>query len=65
MTNTKANVDALKYSIDPVAFIEDIIGPNSRPPFFKSTWFHKEWIDLFENNKYVALLAPVIMPSQQ
>ena len=58
MVTEKANLDSLYYSLDPVAFIEDIIGPNSRPPFFKSTWFHKEWIDLFEKNKYVALLAP-------
>ena len=41
----------LKYSNDPIAFIKDILGMEVK-------WFHKEWIELFENNNFVALLAP-------
>jgi len=41
----------ITYSNNPVAFIKDILG-------LEVQWFHKEWIELFEHNDNVALLAP-------
>jgi len=45
------SLKVLKYSLDPIAFIKEILGLQCKD-------FHKEWIELFENNKYVSLLAP-------
>jgi predicted phage terminase large subunit-like protein len=44
-------VNILVYSSNPSKFIHDIIGLEVKP-------FHKEWIDLYESNKRVCLLAP-------
>ncbi len=41
----------LKYSSDLKLFLTEILGLTCKK-------FHKEWLDLFENNDYVALLAP-------
>lgn len=41
----------LKYSNDCSNFITDILKLEIKP-------FHREWLELFENNNYVALLAP-------
>lgn len=43
--------ELLLYANDPVRFMEDILG-------LELKWFHKEWIELFEKNKFVVLLAP-------
>jgi len=47
----------LKYQVDCVKFIEDIISPTCTPPM-QLKEFHKEWIDLFNKNRFVSLLAP-------
>ena len=44
-------LEALKYSLDCSLFIMEVLG-------LKCEKFHKEWIELFDNNKYVSLLAP-------
>jgi len=41
----------LLYLNDPVAFTRDIIG-------LKCEYFHQEWLNAFENNKFNVLLAP-------
>ena len=53
LTNTldKRQLDILKYSNDPVAFTRDILG-------LKCEWFHQEWLEAFENNRFSSLLAP-------
>jgi len=48
---TQNDMDALKYSLDPVAFMKEVLG-------LKCEWFHQEWINLFENSQYASLLAP-------
>jgi len=45
------NFETIKYTLDPIAFIVDVLGLVCKN-------FHKEWINLFEKNKYVSLLAP-------
>ncbi|MBE3093944.1 MAG: hypothetical protein IMZ52_02855 [Actinobacteria bacterium] len=45
------------YQLDCVRFIEDIISPSCTPPM-QLKEFHKEWIDLINNNRFVSLLAP-------
>lgn len=45
------DLELLRYSLDPIVFIREILG-------LKCEWFHKEWVELFENYKYVSLLAP-------
>ena len=47
----KSELKYLKYSADPVAFMEDILDLTCKD-------FHKEWISLFENNDNVSLMAP-------
>ena len=54
MTNQKVSretIDFLTYLTDPEKFITDVLGLTCKD-------FHKEWIDLFENNQYISLLAP-------
>jgi len=46
-----SSLDALKYSLDCSLFIKEVLG-------LKCEKFHREWIELFENNKYASLLAP-------
>jgi len=41
----------LKYSTNIEAFIKDILNLECKP-------FHREWLRLFEDNRYVSLLAP-------
>jgi len=41
----------LKYSTDPILFTTDILG-------LQCVNFHQEWLDLFENNSHISLLAP-------
>jgi len=48
---TQKEFDALKYSIDPIAFMKEILG-------LKCEWFHQEWLKLFEDNNFISLLAP-------
>jgi len=45
------NFESLKYSLDPIKFIKEVMNLECKS-------FHKEWIELFENNRYVSLLAP-------
>jgi len=47
----------LKYKLDCVEFIKNIIAPSCTPPMQLKD-FHKEWIDTFNNNRFVSLLAP-------
>jgi len=51
MTLKKQYLDLLLYANDPIRFMEDILGLELKD-------FHKEWIELFEKNKFVVLLAP-------
>jgi len=44
-------LDILKYALKPVPFITEILGLECKS-------FHKEWLDLFENNNYISLQAP-------
>jgi predicted phage terminase large subunit-like protein len=41
----------LTYSASPEIFMKEVLGLDVE-------WFHKEWIDLIENNNYVSILAP-------
>lgn len=43
--------EVAKYSSDPIAFMEDIMGLTMKE-------FHKAWVNLFEKNSAVCLLAP-------
>ena len=47
----KSDLEILKYSLNPVPFIIDIMGLECKE-------FHKEWITLFEENNFVSLQAP-------
>ena len=47
----KNELDYLKYSVDPIAFMEDILDLTCKD-------FHKEWVELFEHNENVSLMAP-------
>ena len=47
----------LKYQIDCVKFIEEVISPRCTPPM-QLKEFHKEWIETFNKNRFVSLLAP-------
>jgi len=47
----KNEIQYLKFSTDPVAFITDILDLECKS-------FHKEWIDLIDRNNFVSLLAP-------
>ena len=47
----------LIYKLDCVKFIEDILAPSCTPPM-QLKEFHKEWIQLFNNNRFISLLAP-------
>ena len=47
----KNELDYLKYSVDPIAFMEDILDLTCKD-------FHKEWVELFEQNENVSLMAP-------
>ena len=47
----KTSLDILKYSNDPVLFTRDLIG-------LKCEWFHQEWLEAFEKNRFTVLLAP-------
>jgi len=38
---SKEELDLLKYSTNPILFIQDILGLECKP-------FHQEWIELFE-----------------
>jgi len=49
--------DRLIYKLDCVRFIKDVIAPSCNPPM-QLKWFHKEWIKLFNENRFVSLLAP-------
>lgn len=49
--DTADYIKILKYTTDCKIFMEDILGLTVKK-------FHEEWIDLFENNRYVCLLAP-------
>ena len=51
MIDFSKEIQFLKYASDPALFIKDIIG-------LKVTDFHKEWLDLFENNRFISILAP-------
>jgi len=44
-------LDILKYTTNCRAFMEDVLGLTVKD-------FHNEWIELFENNRFVCLLAP-------
>ena len=44
-------LDILKYTTDCKAFMKEILD-------LKVEDFHEEWIELFENNRFVCLLAP-------
>jgi len=48
---SKEELDLLKYSTNPILFIQDILGLECKP-------FHQEWIELFEKNRFISLLAP-------
>ena len=41
----------LEYSLDPVLFTSEILG-------LECKWFHKEWLELFENYSFISLQAP-------
>jgi predicted phage terminase large subunit-like protein len=47
----KNQLDILKYTSDPVLFAKDIVG-------LEVNWFHKQWLNAFENNRFLVLLAP-------
>lgn len=47
----KQQIELLKYTNDPVLFMKDILG-------LKCEKFHQEWLDAFEKNRFVSLLAP-------
>jgi len=47
----KDSLKIFKYASDPVCFMNEIVGLDVE-------WFHKEWLELFENHKYISLLAP-------
>ena len=47
----KQQLDILKYSSNPVAFMTDLLGLDCEP-------FHQEWLKAFEENKFSVLLAP-------
>jgi intein/homing endonuclease len=47
----KQQIEILKYSNDPVAFMTDLLGLDCEP-------FHQEWLGAFEDNRFVCLLAP-------
>lgn len=55
LDNNQAN--KILYQLDCVKFIEDIIAPSCIPPM-QLKEFHKEWIELFNKNRFVSLLAP-------
>ena len=41
----------LRYTVDIEAFIKEVLG-------LQVEWFHKEWLELIEENDFVSLLAP-------
>jgi len=47
----KKEIEYLRYSSDPVAFIKDVLELECKS-------FHKEWIDLIDKHQFSALLAP-------
>lgn len=47
----KTSLDILKYSNDPMLFTTDLIG-------LECKWFHQEWLEAFEKNRFTVLLAP-------
>jgi len=51
MSKFQQHIKYLKYSLDPSAFMKDILN-------WECTDFHKEWFDFMVNNKKTVLLAP-------
>lgn len=47
----KKQLKILRYSTDVEAFIKEVLG-------LEVKWFHREWIDLFQNERFIILLAP-------
>jgi len=46
-----AELELLKYSLDPIAFTTDVLGLECKN-------FHREWLELFEKHQFVCLQAP-------
>jgi len=50
-------INTIVYKLDCVKFIEDVIASSCTPPM-QLKEFHKEWIQLFNDNRFISLLAP-------